>query len=76
MPLDEATWTGDGQRGVAGVLYVQPGIVLLFRAKHLRPKDRADLEAALPLLDDTRRQCLRSALERAHPGHEWIARLG
>jgi hypothetical protein len=73
--LDEATWRGDGARGVAGVRYLQPEIVLLFKAKHLRAKDRADFEAALPLLDGGRREWLRRALERVHPGHEWLARL-
>lgn len=73
--LEEATWVGDGARGVLGVRYLQPEIVLLFKAKHLRAKDRADFEATLPLLDSDRRAWLRAALERVHPGHSWLTRL-
>ena len=39
LPLAEATWARDGVR------YLQPEIVLLFKARHLRDKDRADFAA-------------------------------
>jgi hypothetical protein len=46
-----------------GIPYERPEVVLLFKAKHSRPKDEADLAAALPHLSRERRQLLR----------DWIA---
>ena len=71
LPMDQATWLD-----AEGVRWLNPEIVLLFKAKHLRVKDRADFASALPRLDDARRGWLRDALRRAHPGHEWLAALG
>jgi hypothetical protein len=34
------------------------------------------IAACLPLLDSDDRACLIGALERAHPGHAWLAALG
>jgi hypothetical protein len=63
-------WTADG------IPYGRPEIVLLFKAKHVgQAKNQADFDAALPRLDARRREWLRTALERVHPGHEWLARL-
>jgi hypothetical protein len=59
----------------AGVPYLIPEIVLLFKAKHRRPKDQADFAGVLPLLDLARREWLATALERVHPGHPWLAEL-
>jgi len=59
----------------AGVPYLVPEIVLLFKAKHRRPKDQADFDGVLPLLDATRREWLAAALERWHPEHPWLAEL-
>jgi hypothetical protein len=59
----------------AGVPYLVPEIVLLFKAKHRRPKDQADFDGVLPLLDATRREWLADALERWHPEHPWLAEL-
>ena len=70
LPLAEATWIRDGVR------YLQPEIVLLFKARHLRDKDRADFAGALPLLEEPRRAWLSRALRRVHPGHEWLDALG
>ena len=58
-----------------GVPYEAPEVVLLFKAKHTRPKDEADLATVLPLLDDAARDWLRSALELVHPGHPWVERV-
>lgn len=55
--------------------FLQPEIVLLFKAKATRPKDEADLAAVLPHLDTDRRTWLVDALRLAHPGHPWIERL-
>jgi hypothetical protein len=58
-----------------GIPYLVPEIVLLFKAKAARPKDRADLAAALPALGPVRRAWLRRWLARVHPGHEWLPLL-
>ncbi len=59
----------------AGIPYMAPEIVLLFKAKADRPKDRADLAAVGPHLSDARRSWLRTTLGSLHPGHPWLARL-
>lgn len=58
-----------------GIPYLAPECVLLFKAKHARAKDEADLGTLLPLLDDAQRSWLADALGRVHPGHPWIARV-
>jgi hypothetical protein len=58
-----------------GIPYGRPEIVLLFKAKHARPKDDADLSAVLPHLDAERRRWLSDALKLVHPGHRWILEL-
>lgn len=58
-----------------GVPYLVPEIVLLFKAKHSRPKDQADFAGALPLLSPRRRAWLTAALTRVHPGHSWLSLL-
>lgn len=70
MPMPEALWERDGIR------YLRPEIQLLYKAPGLRAKDRADFDAALPLLDHGRRAWLHDALVRTAPDHPWIARLG
>jgi hypothetical protein len=69
MPMVDALWERDGIR------YLQPEIQLLYKAKGLRAKDQADLDATLPFLDARRRSWLVDALERTLPGHPWVASL-
>jgi hypothetical protein len=56
-----------------GVPFLVPEIVLLFKAKHRRPKDEADFTGTLPLLDPAQRSWLASALAIVHPGHPWLS---
>jgi hypothetical protein len=49
--------------------------VLLFKAKHARPKDQADFDATIPHLTPTQRQTLTELLLLAHPRHRWLAAL-
>jgi hypothetical protein len=63
-------------RTADGIPYLCPEVVLLFKAKATRAKDRADFENALPRLTDAQRTWLVLALRIVHPGHEWLARLG
>jgi hypothetical protein len=58
-----------------GLPYLRPELVLLFKAKHARPKDEQDFAGTLPLLDDAQRSTLTALLARVHPGHPWLARL-
>ncbi|WP_235916217.1 hypothetical protein [Antrihabitans cavernicola] len=55
-----------------GIPYVIPEVALLFKAKHLRPKDAADFYNVLPAMDQARRSRLHSWLSKVHPGHPWI----
>ena len=55
--------------------YGRPEIVLLYKAKHARPKDDDDFAAVLPSLEPARRQWLADALELVHPGHRWVGEL-
>jgi hypothetical protein len=63
------------RRDADGIPYVAPEIILLFKAKHARPKDQADLDHALRQLDPRARDWLGWALRRVHPGHPWVARV-
>ncbi len=69
-PLDEVSWIADD-----GVRYLNPEIVLIFKAKLTRPKDRIDLDRTLPLLAEAQRRLLEVYLEQEHPGHEWLTLL-
>jgi hypothetical protein len=69
MPIDDATFDH------AGASYLRPEIVLAMKARWSRPKDDGDLDATLPLLDDTRRHWLRDTIKLLHPGHRWLAQI-
>lgn len=60
----------------AGVPYLRPEGVLLYKAKAVRPKDEADFAASAPHMDKAARRWLKAALQRVHPGHRWIGALG
>jgi hypothetical protein len=58
-----------------GIPYLAPELVLLFKAKHARPKDQADFDATVPHLRPAQRETLAELLAHAHPGHAWLADL-
>ncbi|RYE56189.1 MAG: amino acid transporter [Rhizobiaceae bacterium] len=62
-------------RSVEGVPYLGPSAILLLKAKHQRPKDEADFDMALPLLETSEKAWLKSCLGRLYPEHDWNARL-
>jgi len=86
-PGDDATWvyrrTGElsaprawaSGRTAAGIPYVAPHIVLLFKAKAARPKDERDFALALPRLPEAAKAWLAASLRAIQPGHPWIDRL-
>ena len=67
--VPEILWASDG------ISYLRPEVQLLHKAPGLRPKDQADFDACLPLLDAEPRSWLRAALGLAHPGHPWLRAL-
>jgi hypothetical protein len=60
---------------VDGIPYLAPELVLLFKAKHVRPKDQADFDGSLPHMTRRQRETLAGLLARVHPGHPWLAAL-
>jgi hypothetical protein len=70
-----------GARSSAGLPYLNPLIVLLFKSRHINPEDRnyahdeEDFRDTAPLLDEQQRAWLKNALHTYHPGHPWIERL-
>jgi len=58
-----------------GIPYLAPELVLLFKAKHSRPKDQADFDATIPHMTPAQRTKLADLLARAHAGHRWLADL-
>jgi hypothetical protein len=59
----------------SGIPYLAPELVLLFKAKHARPKDQADFDGTIPHMTPAQRQRLAELLARAHPGHHWLGSL-
>jgi hypothetical protein len=58
-----------------GIPYLAPELVLLFKAKHARPKDQADFTETIPRLTPAQRETLAYLLTRVHPDHRWLADL-
>ncbi|WP_086661878.1 nucleotidyltransferase domain-containing protein [Lentzea kentuckyensis] len=63
------------ERTAAGIPYLVPELVLLFKAKGVRPKDQQDFDGVVRLLGPRRRRLLAEWLERVHPGHSWLDEL-
>jgi hypothetical protein len=63
------------QHTLDGIPYLVPELVLLFKAKDVRPKDQSDFDSVLPLMSRPQRETLSVFLARAHPGHPWLAAL-
>jgi len=59
----------------AGIPYLKPAAILLFKAKYQRPKDEVDFTNALPKLQQSERAWLRACLDLCHQGHRWTERL-
>jgi hypothetical protein len=58
-----------------GIPYGRPEVILLYKAKHDRERDRADFAAVVPALRPEAKRWLAEALEIVHPGHTWLAGL-
>jgi len=68
LPLQEAVPTSPW-----GLPTVAPEVLLFFKARDMRRRDKLDFEALLPHLAPARRAWLRDALGLA--GHPWLTRL-
>ncbi|MDI7744197.1 hypothetical protein QMK38_19480 [Lysinibacillus fusiformis] len=55
-----------------GIPYLNPEIVLLYKAKNTREKDHQDFHTIKDYLNKEKRQWLRNALELHEPEHKWI----
>lgn len=64
-----------GPTSADGVPYLAPEVQLFYKAKAPRPKDEADLAAALPSLTAPQRHWLTHAITHAYGPHPWTARL-
>ena len=62
----------DCRRDSAGVPCLARQLVLLFKARANRPKDQHDFLGVLPLLAPRERSWLATAMQRVHPGHQWL----
>lgn len=56
-----------------GIPFLVPEIVLLFKAKLDKQKDRDDLARVVPHLSEKHRDWLVDAIELVHPGHSWLS---
>jgi len=70
-----AAWSDVVARTASGIPYLVPEVVLLFKAKHARPKDVSDLENAVPRMSAEARGRLVDWVRTVHPGHEWLGRI-
>lgn len=66
LPWQEALWE------VNGIWFLRPEVQLLMKAKHVRAKDQEDFDAAVPLLEPTKRTWLKNAVAIVHPNHAWL----
>ena len=58
-----------------GIPYLNPEIVLLYKAKDTRDKDHQDFMAIVEKLDGERRKWLRYAIHLHEPEHKWLQYL-
>src|SRR5690606_38582792 len=58
-----------------GIPYLAPEVQLLYKAKHLRPRDELDFEAVIPRLSTEARGWLQRSLFRSLPSHRWSAAI-
>jgi hypothetical protein len=64
-----------GMSTPAGVPFLAPEIVLLYKAKNPGANDQSDFENARRLMKREPRAWLKQALEICHPGHPWLSDL-
>lgn len=70
MPLSRL-----GLRSRAGVRFLCPEVVLLYKSKAPRERDERDFALVVRRLDAERKGWLREAINVCHPGHPWLRSL-
>lgn len=58
-----------------GIPYLNPEIVLLYKAKNTREKDHQDFLTIKKYLDDNKKKWLRNAIQSQEPDHKWLELL-
>ncbi|MFC7063651.1 nucleotidyltransferase domain-containing protein [Halobacillus seohaensis] len=62
-------------RSEQGIPYLNPEIVLLYKANKTREKDRADFAYVFPHLNEHQKEWLKQALIQHQPNHPWLEKL-
>ncbi|WP_152526285.1 hypothetical protein [Thalassobacillus devorans] len=62
-------------RSEQGLPYLNPEIVLLYKAKETRQKDNEDFENIFPRLNERQKEWLKQGLIQCHPNHPWLEKL-
>jgi hypothetical protein len=73
---DSATAYDRLRHSKCGLRYLAPEVQLLYKSKHVRHRDDADLRSALPQLSKAARDWLRDALIATEPDHAWVGEIG
>ncbi|MEV6716660.1 hypothetical protein AB0M48_32025 [Lentzea sp. NPDC051208] len=63
------------ERTADRIPFLAPELVLLFKAKEVRPKDQQDFDGVLPCSDRSGVVRCRKWLAQVHPGHSWLSAL-
>ncbi|MGB2698431.1 MAG: hypothetical protein WBD28_11320 [Candidatus Zixiibacteriota bacterium] len=61
-----------GTHSENGIPFLNPEIVLLYKAKNPNPWDEADFENIARVLDRDRKSWLKQVIQTCYPGHSWI----
>jgi hypothetical protein len=60
----------------AGIPFLCPEVVLLYKAQNPQPHDQADWRNVQGVLEPERHEWLRQALAICYPDHPWLAEMG
>ncbi|WP_082235593.1 nucleotidyltransferase domain-containing protein [Halobacillus massiliensis] len=58
-----------------GIPYLNPEIVLLYKAKNTNDKDEHDFKSVFPHLNERQKEWLKQALIQHQPKHHWLEKL-
>lgn len=70
MPLTEV-----GSFTASGIPYLNPLIILLYKSKHIRPKDQHDFLRILNYFSFDQKMWLANALAIQDREHQWLEKL-
>ncbi|MCA1012901.1 nucleotidyltransferase domain-containing protein [Halobacillus halophilus] len=62
-------------RSEQGVPYLNPEIVLLYKAKNTREKDHQDFHSIFPHLNERQKEWIKQSLMHHQPEHVWLEKL-